>query len=386
MTRLRIPKYQEIAQAIESRIKAGSLTEGRIASLREIASEHGVSIVTAARALRVLGQRGLVRTVERSGCFLTPGRATRSEHWALCQRVTSGPWQRVATSLFEHSFAHIARQERVVLSTDLFDLREPQSERDLQRQVRRTIEAGVEGVFFLPARASAADMQQDEAFLRICHAAELPVILLERNLRGTGRPLERDLVASDDVDGGLACTRHLHASGRRRVAFITGSPCSSHDGRMAGYLHGMHEAASSRAAGWGPIVLEQSANPSDKQAYRDLADCLLKLGADGVVCYEDYTAMGLILELLTRGVRVPADLAVAGFDNLPIGQSFTIGITTYALALEEIAQQAFRVMRARIEHPGQGPIKVLVPGTLIVRESTVEPGDCRPTSRHREKA
>src|SRR5262249_26886396 len=142
MTRLRIPKYQEIAQAIESRIKSGSLTEGRISSLRHIALEHRVSIVTAARALRVLGQRGLVRTVERSGCFITPARESRTEHWALCQRVTPGPWQRVATSLFEHSFEQAARQERVVLSTDVLDLRELQSERDLQRQVRRAAEPG----------------------------------------------------------------------------------------------------------------------------------------------------------------------------------------------------------------------------------------------------
>jgi LacI family transcriptional regulator len=385
MPRLRIPKYQEIAQEIETRIKAGTLAEGRIASLRHIALEHGVSIVTAARALRVLGQRGLVRTVERSGCFITPARESRTEHWALCQRVTPGPWQRVAASLFEHSFEQIARQERVVLSTDVLDLGELQSERDLQRQVRKAVEAGVEGVFFLPARASAADMRQDEAFLRICHVAELPVILLERNLRGTGRPLERDLVASDDVEGGLCCTRHLLAIGRRRIAFITGSPCSSHDGRVAGYLHALHEAAASRAAGWGPVVLEQSADPSDKQTYRDLADRLLALGAEGVVCYEDYTAMGLILELLTRGVRVPADLAVVGFDNLPIGQSFTIGVTTYALALEDIAQQAFQVMRARIAHPGQRPIKLLVPGALIVRESTVEPSDRRPAAKHTGK-
>src|SRR5947209_2668857 len=126
MTRLRIPRYQEIAEAIESRIKAGTLTEGRTASLRDIASEQGVS---------------------------------------------------------------------VVLATDALDLREVPSERDLQRQAKKAIAAGVEGVFFLPARASAADLYQDEAFLRICHAAELPVVLLERNLRGTGRPLERDLVA-----------------------------------------------------------------------------------------------------------------------------------------------------------------------------------------------
>ena len=214
-------------------------------------------------------------------------------------------------------------------------------------------------------------MKQDELFLRVCLIAEMPVVFLERNLRGTGRPLERDLVASDDLQGGLRCTRHLLEIGRRRIAFITGSPCSSHDSRVAGYLHAMNLASSSSVPCWSAVVLEQSDEPSDKQTYRKLADRVLELKADAVICYEDYTAMGLILEFLTRGVRVPADVAVAGFDNLPIGSSFAIGVTTYALAFAEIARQAVKVMRERVLHPGQPPVKVLVPGELLIRESTV---------------
>jgi LacI family transcriptional regulator len=218
-------------------------------------------------------------------------------------------------------------------------------------------------------------MLHDEAFLRVCHSAEVPVVLLERNLRGNNRPLEHDLAASDDNAGGLDCTQHLLERGRRRIAFITGSPCSSHEDRLAGYLHAMYRAASSLASGWKPIVLEQSAGLSDKQTFRELADRVLELQADGVVCYEDYMAMGLILELLARGVRVPADVAVTGFDNLPIGNSFAIGVTTYALASEDIARQALCLMRERVRHPGQRPVKVHVPGELIVRESTVGVGN-----------
>jgi LacI family transcriptional regulator len=375
MSRLQRPKYAEISREIESRIRSGGLERGRVPSVREIAREHGVSIVTAARALRLLRDRGLVRTVQRSGCFVAAGPEVGAERWALCQRVTSGTWQRAAASLLGSGFELVARQQGFTLFTDLLVLDDALGERDVQRQVRAAIEAGVGGVFFLPSRVSEAGLRQDEAFLRVCHAAEMPVVLLERNLRGTGRPLEHDLVASDDLAGGLCCTRHLLALGRRRLAFVTGSPCSSHDGRVAGYLHALYLADPSPACGWRPVVLEQPAKLSDKQSYRALADRVLELAADGVICYEDYTALGLILELLTRGVRVPADVAVAGFDNLPIGNSFSVGVTTYALAVEEIARQALRVMRERIQQPGQRPVKVTVPGELIVRESTAGRGD-----------
>ena len=76
------------------------------------------------------------------------------------------------------------------------------------------------------------------------------------------------------------------------------------------------------------------------------------------------------VELLTRGLSVPGDVAVAGFDDLPIGNSFTIGVTSYAYPAEGMAEQAVRLARERRQDFTRPPIKVVVPGRLIVREST----------------
>jgi LacI family transcriptional regulator len=209
-------------------------------------------------------------------------------------------------------------------------------------------------------------MCRDEALLRACREAGLAVVLIERNLRGPGRRLEHDLAAADDVDGGLRCTEHLLGSGRRRVAFVAGSPTSSHEGRLAGYLAALQRSG----AGQKPLVLEQRMALDTRAAYQDLADRLLRLKADGVVCYQDYAALGLIVELLARGLRVPADVAITGFDNLPIGKAFALGVTTYAFPAEAIASQALRLMRWRARDPSGPPVKVLVRGELVVRESS----------------
>jgi LacI family transcriptional regulator len=365
----RVPKYLEVSRAIESQIKGGLLVDGRVPSIRQIAQQKSVSIVTAARAVRLLEKQGLVRTVERSGCFVTNGKERGSERWALCQRVTSGPWHQASSSLFKHSFEVAGRQRGTLIRSDLFDYRDDTDEVDMHHQVRRALQEGTTGAFFLPARISEAAMRRDEAFLSICRAEKLPVVLLERNLRGTGRTLEWDLVASDDVQGGYCVTRHLLDIGRRRIAFATGSPCSSHDNRASGYVMALRQSEPS-LADWQPTVLPQPAGPGDKDTFRDLADRVFDLRLDAVICYEDYTAMGLILELLTRGTRVPDDVAVAGFDDLPIGSFFSVGVTTYALAVDEITRQAFRIMGERLKEPGQAPVMVAVPGKLIVREST----------------
>jgi LacI family transcriptional regulator len=361
-----LPKYLVLSQELEARIRAGDWSNGKVPTVRDIAERHDVSVVTASRALQVLRDKGLVRTVERSGCYLVPPSSPRPARWGLCLRITPGPFQQASTALGWTGFEALARREKVTFVTDAFDLRDDAGEEDLHRQAQAAAAAGLGGVFLLPSRVSEEAMRFDERLLRACRANGLPVVLVERNLRGVDRPLEYDLVASDDTEGGRLCTRHLLEGGRRRIAFVVGSPTSCHHDRLAGYLYTLHAAD----AATGSLVLEQPADVPTKEAYARLTDHLVKHRADGVVCYEDYTAIGIILELLRRGLDVPGDVAVAGFDNLPIGDTFSIGVTTYAFPSEGIAVRALSVMEQRIKDPDAPPVKVVVPGRFIVRDST----------------
>ncbi|MBA4063926.1 MAG: GntR family transcriptional regulator [Isosphaera sp.] len=364
------PKYLEVAAAIEAQVQAGKWDGGRMPSVRGIAGRHGVSVVTASRALQVLRDKGLIQTIERSGCYRVP--PPGADRWALALRLTPGPWQKATLSMSRVGFEALARREPMHLEADLFPLGPDAAPADILPMVRRAKEQGVRGVFLLPSRWSEAEMRTDERLLAACEAEELPVVLLERNLRGHNRPLERDLVAVDDLDGAARCTRHLLDQGRRRVAIVVASPTSSHNDRVAGYLHALHAAGHhpGRKSDFRPVVLHQSDDLPSRDAYARLADQVRKAEVDGVVCYQDYTAIGLIMELLTRGLAVPDDVAVVGFDDLPIGNLFTIGVTTYAYPSEGMAEHAVRLMRERLKNPGRPPIKVVVPGHLIVRESS----------------
>lgn len=360
-----LPKYLDIARAIESQVAGRD--GAKVPSSREIAAAHGVSIVTASRAIQVLRDKGLIRTVERSGSFVARTiPAASGDRFALVQRSTPGPWLQASQTFMQAGFTAVRRQQGTEVELDQFHFDDATRPLDFRRQARRAVEDGVSGVVFMPSRHADEAARQDEAFLRACREVGLVVVLIERNLRGTDRPLEYDLVAADDLDGGLQCTRHLLDQGRCRVAFLTGSPTSSHEGRLAGYLVALQHAG----AGSPPTVLSQPAGLATKESYADLADQILAQAIDGVVCYQDYTALGLILELLNRGVRVPADVAITGFDNLPIGKAYSIGVTTYAFSSESVARHAVRLIRSRITADLGPPVKVLIPGELIVRESS----------------
>src|SRR6516165_1634672 len=260
MSSASLPKYLDIAGAIESRFVGRD--GAKVPSARAIAAAYGVSVVTASRAIQVLRDKGLIRTVERSGSFVTPASAGR-EQFALVQRSTPGPWLPASLAFIQAGFAAIARQEGVRFEVDRFAFDEATRPADLRRQARRAAEAGVSAVVFMPSRYKDEATRQDEWFLRSCREAGLAVVLIERNLRGRARPLEYDLVAADDLDGGLQCTQHLLDQGRRRIAFLTGSPTSSHEGRLAGYLAALHHAGT----GWGPLVLEQPSGLASRDSY-----------------------------------------------------------------------------------------------------------------------
>jgi LacI family transcriptional regulator len=356
-------KYLLVSKEIEDRIRGGAWPDGRIPSVRNLAVSHGVSVVTASRALQVLRDRGLISTVNRGGCFLAR-KAAANGRFALILRTTPGPYQRTAANVTRIGFAAVAEQLGLSLNDDPFPLDVP--EKELTRQVRLAAADGLRGLFLMPARVNDEEMRRDERLLAACRAAEVPVVLIERNLRGSHRPLEYDLVGLDDVGGASQLTRHLLTRGRKRVALVVASPISTHDDRVAGYLAALFAGP----AKYQPIVLHERSDRPRRSAYARLTDELIAAKADAAVCYNDYTAVGLVMELFARGQNVPRNLAVAGFDDLPIGTQFAIGITTVTLPAKEMARHAVRIMNERIATPTAPPVRVVVPGRLIVREST----------------
>jgi LacI family transcriptional regulator len=194
----------------------------KLPSVRALAEEHGVALATAARALEVLHGKGIVKPHERSGAYLVaegPPARDRVDHWAVCLRITPGPWQQGSMAVAKDGFTALAHTPGARLSFDAIpnDLDVPEDA--LRQTVGRALEAGVSGLFFLPSRINEALMRQDERLLAVCRDSGLPVVLIERNLRGARRALEWDLVCSDYYDGGLQCAMHLFATGRRKLVW-----------------------------------------------------------------------------------------------------------------------------------------------------------------------
>jgi LacI family transcriptional regulator len=363
-------KYLRVAARIEAELRTGAWEGGKMPSVRGIAIQHGVSVVTASRALQVLRDKGLIQTIERSGCYRIP--PPTADRWAVCLRLTPGSALRETFSVTQNGFLAVARTSPMHLAFDAFAVTPGLTVEEAKAAATKAAADGLKGVFLLPSRVSAEEAEGDAHFVEGCKQAGLPTVLIERGIRG--QPAHaHDLVAIDDVAAARECVEHLYATGRRRVGIVVASPTTSHNDRVAGYLHAVHDAqfgVFARKPPPVPVVLRQPTDLPTREAYSAVADEIVKLKLDGIVCYQDYSAIGVIVELLQRRVRVPKDVGVIGFDNLPVASEFSIPLTTYDYPGEGLAELALRIMKYRIENPDRPAVKVVVPSTLIVRAST----------------
>ena len=91
-----------------------------------------------------------------------------------------------------------------------------------------------------------------------------------------------------------------------------------------------------------------------------------------IAATNDYIALNIINVAREMSIRIPEDLSVTGFDNLPVCSLFTPRLTTIAQPFAEIGQTAVRLLDKRIKDPNRKNETVLIPNKLIVGESVLD--------------
>ena len=219
------------------------------------------------------------------------------------------------------------------------------------------------------------------------HTAGLPVVLIDD--RGH-QPLFPS-VATTDRAGGASAARHLLELGRRRPLVITGpTSFGCVQERLAGFTEAWAESGTPMAAQQvvhGDFTYEggrhairsalDGAQPDqDRSHHTGPGDGSSGSGSgsaapfDSVFAHNDLSAAGALAELRARGLRVPADVAVVGFDDVPLASQSDPALTTVHQPLRGMGAAAARLLLAHFRgEPVPGSPTVL-PTSLIVREST----------------
>ena len=202
--------------------------------------------------------------------------------------------------------------------------------------------------------------QERPAELAELAAAGLPVEAIGR------QPLEVPSVRIDNLAAGREATAHLIERGCRRIAFVGGpSGHTTAADRREGYRQALV------AAGLSPAPeLEIQAGLGPEDGLRAASTLLgLPRQPDGVFAFNDNLAIGLIHGLLAAGCGVPDDVAVIGFDDIPLAAYFRPGLSSVAVPAYELGVAATERLLRRLG--GQPDVETLwLPARVVARESS----------------
>ncbi len=197
-----------------------------------------------------------------------------------------------------------------------------------------------------------------------------PFILLDRCEQAP----ELDYVTFDDVEGGRLATEALISAGHKRIAHIGGPDYKLFaQDRLEGYRRALDNAGLPADPEW-VVRVGNSTGIDDLRMGRQAAEKLLALPhrPDAVFCAWDYLALGVFQTAAARGIRIPDDLAVIGFDNQEIlCDSIPVPLASVDLDTNQLGQVAAELLLEKIE---KGPAglphhAIKLKPRLIVRAS-----------------
>jgi len=230
-----------------------------------------------------------------------------------------------------------------------------------RKALQRLIAGGVDGVI-LPA-----PLGDSEDALKTVVSAGISAVLVTSGRPAPGFPA----VSINDFEAAREMTRHLLSLGHRRIAFINGHPGhTASSQRFRGFMEGMTEAG--LRVGADQVAQGFFTYRSGLEA----AERLLTNGFNPTAIFasNDDMAAATMAVAHRKGLDVPGDIAVAGFDDTPLATMIWPELTTVHRPLSDMAREAVRLLieqvRAKRGGPPQPIRHTLLDFTLVKREST----------------
>jgi LacI family transcriptional regulator len=332
----------------------------RNVTVADIAREAGVSMMTVSR---VINHKSEVSAATRQRVQKLIDRLNYRPSGIARSLATnrSGTIGLVIPDVSNPFFAAVARGAEHVACAEGYNIFLCNTEEDPQRELavlHSLEEKRVDGVVVF----SRLETRQLVGVLKQQPAS----VLINRQTSKNNNDHAIGTVRLDDVLGGQLVTHHLLDRGHREIGFLAGPP-TSHSGqaRTKGYLQTL------TAAGFtpNPLWLHACAPTVEggQAAARDLLRAQPKLSA--LFCFNDLVAVGALQACVELGRSVPCDLAIAGYDDIPLAALVTPSLTTCRTPQYNLGAEAVHLLLNRIRGCTEPCEEVVLQPELIIRAS-----------------
>ena len=335
-------------------------------TMGDVARRAGVSVATVSRVLN--GDYPVAEhTRERVHAAVRDLGYVANAHARALIKSTSGTVRVILHDVLDPYFAEIVKGIQQVADEHGLLVLICSSERDPAREIAYIEMLRGQRVDGVIVTTGYVD---DDEFLSALHEQA-------RGLRGQGSglvfcgryPVRAPAVVPDNAGGAFRITTHLLEAGHRRIAHLAGpARFSTTMDRLQGY--------SGALASFGVAVDPLLVANGDFSRDGTYDSCLriIDSGADftAIFAANDLMAIGALAALRDRGLEVPRDVSVVGFDDISIARDLTPPLTTVAVPMNEMGRRAMRLI---LEPPPPDELVVHLPTEVVIRGSVARVGD-----------
>ena len=354
-------KHLQLYRAIKQSIASGTYKSNeKLPSEMELMQQTGFSRQTVRKALDRLSVEGLISKRQGMGSVV----AAKRNQQHVCSRQVL-----LLVHYPEHSYfpKYISGIDRV-LQAGGYSLSIKFSHNRLEDEAMQLTEAFERdycGILLFPAQS--AYLHEKLYLYKHLETGRIPCVLLCNPVLDTGLPV----VTVDDYLGGYLAGRHLCALGHANIACFVNSDEHSARMRYAGFIAALQDGGVSyddNGTVWFRYVTREEVFKEPQRS-----GLIHKLeGRTAAFCYNDDMALRLLHFQEDRGMRIPEDFSIVGYDDSYPQMLTKIGLTTVRQNPEEIGETAARNLLVCMQRDDFDANRVFKP-ELIVRESTSKP-------------
>jgi GntR family transcriptional regulator, arabinose operon transcriptional repressor len=357
-----VPLYHQLASHLEGKIRAGFFKDCEFPTGRKLSEKYAVSEIVVRQALSNLKNRGLV-VRER-------GRGTRINRTALAADNGVMKTGRLGLAINwdpDSLFSSVFTTVEEIASREGFHLvlintqGNPKTEKN---RIIKLLDHGIDGLFWFPT-----DQGPSLTFATKVLSSVGALVALDHELNVHGNRV--NLVEADNFGGMEQIVKYLAEKDRRKIAFVHKPvKTTSIEERYQGYCKALRDHGIVPSSEW----VFTSKNLS-YECGRKCAEQILEssFSFDTVCCDTDTVAIGVLDYFREKGVKVPDDIAVTGFNDDREASLVSPNLTTVHIDTHKVGMQAIELMLRQLNELEQGnvpdPIHITVPVELMIRES-----------------
>lgn len=348
-----IPKYEIAKNYILDLIKNKEKSaHDQIPSEAELMKELQVSSITIRRALSDLVDQGVIYRIRGKGTFVAE-KTPKQRKSNLITFVLSG------NEKYDSSYMKIIQGMQAYLSQQNLKLVIEFIENDLDHEIEfmnRLIESDSEGALIY-----SSDPESIKDHLKAIQRQEFPVVLLDRFPIGIPLPC----ITCNNHDGAFEATNHLIDLGHEKIGFCAYDfHLNSEKERYLGYQHALMQA--------GLSTHKDLLFPNREINYEELIDKVKSRKLTALFCVNDRRALEVIDHLMQKGIQIPNDLSIIGFDDMEGTELARVPLSTVRQPFYKLGYEAAKLLvevKSKGRHVSK---KMLLPTELILRSSTAK--------------